>query len=71
MFITLIYVLVALAIAGLLLWGIDQFPIDATIKRMMHVFVIITVAVYVILALLGLLGLTAPLAPGPYFWRNR
>jgi len=49
----MIEILVALVILGLILWVVDQLPLDATIKRIIHV-VAIVVAVLWCLQALGL-----------------
>jgi hypothetical protein len=41
-------ILVALIIAGLILWAIEQFPLDATIKSIIRVVVIVTVCLWLI-----------------------
>jgi hypothetical protein len=44
------YVIAALLLAGVALWGLDQFPsINATIKQIIRVLVIVLVAIWVIL----------------------
>ena len=44
------YVIAALLLAGVALWGLDQFPsINATIKQIIRVLIIVLVAVWVIL----------------------
>jgi|HubBroStandDraft_6_1064221.scaffolds.fasta_scaffold366368_2 hypothetical protein len=60
----LIQLIVMLAIAGLILWAISQFPIDATIQRIIRVVIIVVVCIYLIYWLAGLGGLLAS-GPGP------
>ncbi len=55
----LIHVIVVLAIAGLFLWGVSQFPIDAVISRVIRVFVIVVVCVWLLSLLLGTAGFGA------------
>ena len=50
---SLISILVVLIIAGLILWAVSQFPLDATIVRIIRVVVV----VFVVLWLLQQLGL--------------
>jgi hypothetical protein len=50
---SLISILVVLVIAGLVLWAVSQFPLDATIVRIIRVVVV----VFVVLWLLQALGL--------------
>ena len=58
----LVYVIAVLALAGIVLWALKQFPeIDATIARLIRVIVIVAVCIYVLLWLLSLI-------PGPGFW---
>lgn len=52
---SLIPILVALVILGLVLWVIDQITMDATVKKIIHVVVIVFVCLY-LLQVLGLLG---------------
>jgi hypothetical protein len=49
----MIDVIVALVILGLILWVVDQIPIDATIKRIIHVIAIV-IAVLWCLQVFGL-----------------
>jgi hypothetical protein len=51
----MISVIVTLVILGLLLWVVDQLPIDGTIKRIIHVVVIVAAVLFVLQAL-GLWG---------------
>lgn len=50
----MISILVALIIVGLLLWVVNQLPLDPTIKRIIHVIAIVICVLYVLQAL-GLL----------------
>ena len=52
----LIYIVAALAIAGIILWAITQFPMDAVIVKLIRVVVIVVVAIYLIHILLGYAG---------------
>lgn len=61
----LIQIIVALVLLGLALWVIDQVPIDATVKRIIHVIVIV-VAVLWVLQVFGLLGGVEPIG----VWRR-
>ncbi len=47
----LITIVVVLILVGLALWAIDSIPMDATIKRIIHVLVIIGAILYVLSAL--------------------
>lgn len=44
----LITIVIALIILGLLLWVVDQLPIDATIKRIIHVVMIVVAVLWVL-----------------------
>jgi hypothetical protein len=61
----LLQVLLVLLIVGVVLWGISQIPMDATIARLIRVVVIVIVAVWLIYLLFGLLeggaGVSHPL----------
>ena len=48
-----IELLVVLVLAGLVLWAVSQFPLDATIARLIRVVVIVAVVLWVLGALLG------------------
>jgi hypothetical protein len=60
----LIQLVVVLVVIGLLLWLVEtQLPIDPTIKRILHVVVIVAVVLW-LLAAVGLLPLRPlPLTP--------
>lgn len=51
----LIQILIVLLIAGLILWAVSQFPIDATIARIIRVVIIVVVCIWLIYALAGML----------------
>jgi len=55
----LINVLVILVIVGVILWGINEIPMDATIKKVIRVVVIVLVLVWLLRLLLPLLPVTA------------
>jgi hypothetical protein len=57
----LIQILIVLVIAGLVLWAIQQFPLDATIVRLVRVVVIVAVVIYLLWFLLALAGAGPPL----------
>lgn len=60
----LLQVLIVLLIVGVLLWGLGQFPIDATIARLIKVVIIVVVAIWLIYLLFGMAG---GAASGPVF----
>jgi hypothetical protein len=49
----LISILVALVIAGLILWAVGQLPLDATIQRIIKVVVVVVAVLFVLGALTG------------------
>jgi ABC-type multidrug transport system permease subunit len=49
----LISILIALVIAGVILWALGQFPIDPTLARIIRVVVIVVVVLYCLGALTG------------------
>ncbi len=52
---SLISIIVVLILAGLILWAVSQFPLDATIVRIIRVVVVVA-AVLWLLQGVGLLG---------------
>jgi hypothetical protein len=52
-------VVIALIVVGLLLWLLEQLPIDAKIKQIIRVVVIVFVVIWVVYLLAGLIS------PGP------
>ena len=62
----LIQIVITLAIVGLVLWVLQQIPIDATIARIIRVVVIVAVCIYLLLLLASLAGSGVSLFPGPY-----
>lgn len=47
----MIELIVALVVLGLILWGLQQFPLDPTIKKIITVVVIIVAVLWVLQAL--------------------
>jgi hypothetical protein len=47
----MIDIIVALIVLGLILWVVDQIPIDATIKRIIHVVAIVVAVLWCLQAL--------------------
>ena len=62
----LLSLVIVLAIAGLILWAISQFPLDPTIAKLIRVVIIVVVCIWLIYFLAGLLG-----SPGLSFPRLR
>lgn len=60
----LIEILVVLIVVGLLLWVVQQIPMDAAIARIIRVVVIVLVCIWLIYLLVGFLP--AGGFPGPY-----
>lgn len=52
----LLQILIVLLIAGVVLWGVSQFPLDPTIARLIKVVVVVFVAIWLIYLLFGMLG---------------
>jgi uncharacterized membrane protein YwzB len=52
----LIQIVVALVVAGVLLWALEQFPIDATIAKVIRVIVTVVVILYAVQILLAMAG---------------
>lgn len=52
----LFQILIVLIVVGLILWGISQIPMDATIARIIRVVVIVFVAIWLIYLLFGMAG---------------
>jgi hypothetical protein len=59
----IIQVIVALAIVGLVLWVIEQIPMDATIARIIRVVVIVAVCIWLLTVLVSVFGGGASLFP--------
>jgi hypothetical protein len=59
----IIQIVVALAIVGLLLWVIQQIPMDATIARIIRVVIIVVVCIWLLTVLVQLFGGGASLFP--------
>jgi cytochrome b subunit of formate dehydrogenase len=52
----LISLLVVLAVAGVVLWALGQFPLDPALARIIRVVVIVAVAIYAIRVLAAYAG---------------
>ncbi len=51
---SLIQLLVVLVVLGLALWALDQLPIDATIKQIIRVVVIVLIILWLLSVFFGL-----------------
>lgn len=49
----LLHVIFVIAIAALILWAITQFPLDATLVKLIRVIVIVAVCLWLLGMLLG------------------
>ena len=49
----LYHVVIALVLAGLVLWAITQFPLDATIAKIIRVVVVVAVVLWLLGAFFG------------------
>lgn len=45
---TLLGLIVALVIFGVVLWAIQQLPLDATVKRIIHVVAIVVLVIWLV-----------------------
>ena len=54
----LVQIIIVLIVVGLLLWIVQQIPMDATIARIIRVVVIVAVCLWLISLLLGYLPAT-------------
>ena len=52
----LLEIIVVLLIVGVVLWAMTQFPIDATIARVIRVVIIVFVAIWLIMLLFSMVG---------------
>jgi hypothetical protein len=62
----LIQIVVALVIVGLILWVIQQIPMDPTIARIIRVIVIVVVCLWLLMLLVSIAGSGFTLFPAPY-----
>lgn len=53
----LIWLVIAIVIAGVLVWAIDALPLDATIKSVGRVIIIVMFVILVLVAMMNCLGL--------------
>jgi hypothetical protein len=51
----LVSILIVLLIVGLILWAVNQFPIDPTIARIIRVVLVVVVCIWLIYLLAGFL----------------
>jgi type IV secretory pathway TrbL component len=49
----LVSIIIALVLAGLALWALGQFPLDATIARLIRVVIVVAVVLYILAAVTG------------------
>lgn len=59
----LIQIIVALAIVGLILWVIEQIPMDAAIVKIIRVVVIVVTCLWLLTVLVPMLGTGFPFPP--------
>lgn len=52
---SLVSVIVALVVVGVLLWGVGLIPMDATVRRILQVVVIVILVIW-LLQVFGVLG---------------
>jgi len=53
---SLIDIVAALFMVGVILWALTQFPIDATIAKLIRVVIVVFAVVWLLYVLLGLTG---------------
>ena len=66
----MIELIVLIIVAALALWAVEQFPLDATLVRVIRVIVIVVVCLYALAFLLSLFGFSSGL-PVYHFSRSR
>ncbi len=54
---SIIQLLVVLVVLGLALWALEQLPIDATIRQIIRVVVIVLIILWLLSVFFGLAGL--------------
>jgi hypothetical protein len=52
----LIQIVIGLVIVGVILWALTQFPIDATIAKLIRVVIVVFAVIYLLYVLTGLIG---------------
>jgi hypothetical protein len=52
----IIQIIIALVVVGLLLWLVEQIPMDPTIARIIRVVVIVAVCIWLLMLLVSLAG---------------
>lgn len=60
----MLHLILALVIAALILWAITQFPLDATLVKLIRVVVIVVCVLYIIVFFFGGAGGFAGLSTG-------
>lgn len=60
----IIGIVITLAVIGLIMWAIDQIPMDGTIKRIIHVVIIVLVCLW-LLQIFGVWGGLGSYRVGP------
>lgn len=57
----LIQIIIALVVVGLILWVIEQIPMDAMIQKIIRVVVVVCVCLWLLSFLFGAAGYLSPL----------
>lgn len=52
----LVQIVIGLVIVGVVLWALTQFPIDATIAKLIRVVIVVFAVIYLLYVLSGLIG---------------
>jgi len=57
---SVIQLVAAIVILGVVVWGMDQLPIDDTFKRVAKVVAIVALVIWVVVILIGMVGIAVP-----------
>lgn len=59
----IVWIMLIVVLAGVLVWALNALPLDATIKQIGRVAVIVLFVLMLVLTMLNCLGLRAPWPP--------
>jgi hypothetical protein len=68
--IELLYLVGAIVIVGVLLWGLEQFPLDATLKNVARVLLIVVLVIYAVVVIINLVAGFMGAQPMVPLWRR-
>ena len=57
----LIQLIVAIVIVGAILWGINELPLDPTLKNVARVILIVLLVIFAVYTIAGMLGVMLPM----------